>query len=103
MPKAEALTCLRSLLVQMRSFKVDMLCVMIEQMGPFLYRSADAHSKMSVIMQVLKEKSQNVKDPRQKVKILKYKLITIWFRFFWKMPILRLFHPMINRKWANQR
>ncbi|KAF7635745.1 hypothetical protein Mgra_00004837 [Meloidogyne graminicola] len=67
LPKAEALTCLRSLLVHMHVYKVDMLCIMIEQMGSFLYRSPDAHSKMSVIMQVLKDKSANVKDPRHKI------------------------------------
>uniref|UniRef100_A0A1I8BB39 LisH domain-containing protein ARMC9 n=1 Tax=Meloidogyne hapla TaxID=6305 RepID=A0A1I8BB39_MELHA len=67
LPKAEALTCLRSLLVHMHVYKVDMLCIMIEQMGSFLYRSPDAHSKMAVIMQVLKDKSANVKDPRHKI------------------------------------
>ncbi|CAK5108984.1 unnamed protein product [Meloidogyne enterolobii] len=67
LPKAEALTCLRSLLVHMHFYKVDMLCIMIEQMGSFLYRSPDAHSKMAVIMQVLKDKSANVKDPRHKI------------------------------------
>ena len=51
----------------MHVYKVDMLCIMIEQMGSFLYRSPDAHSKMAVIMQVLKDKSANVKDPRHKV------------------------------------
>uniref|UniRef100_A0A915N158 MIF4G domain-containing protein n=1 Tax=Meloidogyne javanica TaxID=6303 RepID=A0A915N158_MELJA len=60
LPKAEALTCLRSLLVHMHVYKVDMLCIMIEQMGSFLYRSPDAHSKMAVIMQVLKDKSANI-------------------------------------------
>uniref|UniRef100_A0A915LY80 MIF4G domain-containing protein n=1 Tax=Meloidogyne javanica TaxID=6303 RepID=A0A915LY80_MELJA len=60
LPKAEALTCLRSLLVHMHFYKVDMLCIMIEQMGSFLYRSPDAHSKMAVIMQVLKDKSANI-------------------------------------------
>ncbi|KAI1725024.1 hypothetical protein Ddc_06303 [Ditylenchus destructor] len=35
-PKAEALTCLRSLLVDLKHYKVDMLCAMIESMGLYL-------------------------------------------------------------------
>jgi hypothetical protein len=33
LPKAEALSCLRALLVDLKSFKVDMICVMVESMG----------------------------------------------------------------------
>ncbi|KAI3407600.1 Regulator of nonsense transcripts upf2 [Globodera pallida] len=67
LPKAEALTNLRQLLVSMRGPKMDMLCVLVENCGPFLHRSPDAHAKMSVIMQVMRDKSANVEDARQKI------------------------------------
>ncbi|KAL3089958.1 hypothetical protein niasHS_006410 [Heterodera schachtii] len=67
LPKAEALTCLRQLLVSMRGPKVDMLSVFVEHCGPFLHRSPDAHAKMSVIMQVMRDKSSNIEDARQKI------------------------------------
>lgn len=44
-----------------------MLCAMIESMGLFLFRSPESHAKMIVIMDVLKQKSIKIKDPRQKV------------------------------------
>lgn len=44
-----------------------MLCAMIESMGLFLYRSPESHAKMSVIMQVLRNKTLKIKDPRQQV------------------------------------
>lgn len=50
--------------------------MLIEQMGPFLYRSPDAHAKMVVIMQVLRKKSENVKDPRQKVILINHIILS---------------------------
>lgn len=44
-----------------------MLCAMIESMGLFLFRSIESHAKMVVIMNVLKQKSIKIKDPRQQV------------------------------------
>uniref|UniRef100_A0A915DDT2 MIF4G domain-containing protein n=1 Tax=Ditylenchus dipsaci TaxID=166011 RepID=A0A915DDT2_9BILA len=66
-PKAEALTCLRTLLVDLKSYKVDMLCAMVETMGLFLYRSTESHAKMNIIMEVMRTKSLKVKDPRQQI------------------------------------
>lgn len=68
LPKAEALSCMRKLLVDLRQYKVDMLCAMVESMGVFLYRSPETHPKMSVVLDVIQRKSsEKIKDPRQKL------------------------------------
>lgn len=67
LPRAEGLACLRSLLVDLRHHKVDMICAMIESMGYFLYNLPETHAKMRVIAQVLIDKSGKIKDERQKV------------------------------------
>uniref|UniRef100_A0A914Z850 MIF4G domain-containing protein n=1 Tax=Panagrolaimus superbus TaxID=310955 RepID=A0A914Z850_9BILA len=53
LPKAEALACLRSLLVDLKSYKVEMASVSIECCGFFLYRSSDTAAKMSVVLSVI--------------------------------------------------
>jgi len=67
LPKAEALTCLRMLLVDLKNYKVDMAAVMIESAGIFLYRSPDSYAKMKVILEVLHRKMSLIKDPRQRI------------------------------------
>ncbi|KAE9550663.1 hypothetical protein FO519_006124 [Halicephalobus sp. NKZ332] len=67
LPKAEALTCLRSLLVDLKNYKVDMAAVLIESAGVFLFRSPDSRAKMKVILEVLQRKMSLIKDPRQKI------------------------------------
>lgn len=67
LPKAEGLACLRSLLVDLRNYKVDMLCALIESVGLHLYRSPESHAKMKVILTVMSTKCAKIKDPRQKV------------------------------------
>lgn len=55
-------------MVDLRQYKVDMLCAMIESMGLYLYRSPETHPKMKVILDVMKKKSsEKIKDPRQKL------------------------------------
>ncbi|KAI6202081.1 hypothetical protein M3Y96_00910400 [Aphelenchoides besseyi] len=66
LPKAEGLACLRALLVDLRQYKVDMFSAMIESMGYFLYNSPETHGKMKVIFSVLRNKSDQIKDERQK-------------------------------------
>jgi hypothetical protein len=59
---------MRKLLVDLRQYKVDMLCAMVESMGVFLYRSPETHPKMSVVLDVIRRKSsEKIKDPRQKL------------------------------------
>ncbi|KAI6202163.1 hypothetical protein M3Y96_00919300 [Aphelenchoides besseyi] len=66
LPKAEGLACLRALLVDLRQYKVDMFSAMIESMGYFLYNSPETHGKMKVIVSVLRNKNDKIKDERQK-------------------------------------
>ncbi|CAD5218291.1 unnamed protein product [Bursaphelenchus okinawaensis] len=67
LPKAEGLACLRSLLVDLKGYKVDMLCALVEGMGLFMYKSPESHAKMKVILTVLNTKLQKIKDPRHKL------------------------------------
>ncbi|KAI6216020.1 hypothetical protein M3Y94_00454100 [Aphelenchoides besseyi] len=67
LPKAEGLACLRALLVDLRQYKVDMFSAMIESMGYFLYNSPETHGKMKVIVSVLRNKNDKIKDERQKL------------------------------------
>ncbi|KAI6233893.1 hypothetical protein M3Y99_00858900 [Aphelenchoides fujianensis] len=67
LPKAQGLACMRSLLVDLRQFKVDMLSAMIESMGYFLFNSTETHAKMKVFVDVLRSKSEKIKDTRQKL------------------------------------
>ncbi|CAD5225429.1 unnamed protein product [Bursaphelenchus xylophilus] len=67
LPKAEGLACLRSLLVDLKGYKVDMLCAMVESMGPFMYKSPESHAKMKVVLTVMNTKSHKIKDSRQKL------------------------------------
>uniref|UniRef100_A0A914Q4P4 MIF4G domain-containing protein n=2 Tax=Panagrolaimus davidi TaxID=227884 RepID=A0A914Q4P4_9BILA len=67
LPKAEALACLRSLLVDLRSYKIEMASVFIECCGIFLYRSPDTAAKMSVVLSVVQKKIFLFKDQRHKI------------------------------------
>uniref|UniRef100_A0AC34GNB7 MIF4G domain-containing protein n=1 Tax=Panagrolaimus sp. ES5 TaxID=591445 RepID=A0AC34GNB7_9BILA len=67
LPKAEALACLRSLLVDLKSYKVEMASVFIECCGIFLYRSSDTAAKMSVVLSVVQKKISFFKDQRHKI------------------------------------
>lgn len=55
------------MVVDLRSFKVDMMSAMVESMGFYLLKSPKSGDKMQVIVDVMRRKSEKIKDPRQKI------------------------------------
>ncbi|CAI4227186.1 unnamed protein product [Auanema sp. JU1783] len=66
-PRAEALNCLRQLVYDFHGHWVDMACTMIEAVGFYLYRNSDSHSRMKILLSVMMNKKEKMKDTRQRM------------------------------------
>ncbi|RNA18662.1 regulator of nonsense transcripts 2 isoform X1 [Brachionus plicatilis] len=58
LPKAEALNCLKTLLADFRHHNIEMFCNLVEVCGRFLYRNAETHIKMNLLLEILMRKKQ---------------------------------------------
>lgn len=56
--KTECLNCLKTLLADLRHHNIEMFCNMLDVCGRFLYRSADSHMMLKLILEILMRKKQ---------------------------------------------
>lgn len=58
LPKIECLNCLKTLLADFRHHNIEMFCNMLDVCGRFLFRSADSHMMLKLILDILMRKKQ---------------------------------------------
>lgn len=56
--KPECLNCLKTLLADFRHHNIEMFCNMLDVCGRFMYRSADSHMMLKLILEILMRKKQ---------------------------------------------
>ncbi|XP_071816904.1 regulator of nonsense transcripts 2-like isoform X3 [Apostichopus japonicus] len=69
-PKVETLQCLKSLLQDFRHHNIDMACAVLETCGRFLYRTADSHLRVKILLDMMmRKKSRMPLDDRHNTMI----------------------------------